>query len=76
MPECYPSLGQVIDRNLYGYCVALKYLDIMHTHFTGYMSGNDVTVGKLYFEHSVGENLRHYAFEFNNIVFSQNESLR
>lgn len=76
MPECYPALGQIIHRNLYSYCVALKYLDIMHTHFTGYVGSYDMTVGKLYFEHSVGEYLSHYAFEFNNIVFSQNESLR
>jgi len=72
MPECYPSLGQVVYRNLYGYCVALQYLDIMHTHFTGNMGGNYMTVGKLYFKHSIGKNFRNYAFKFNNIVFSQN----
>ena len=54
MPECYPSLGQVVHRYFNCYSIALQYLDVMHTHFTGYVGGYYVTVGKLYFKHSVG----------------------
>ena len=72
VPECYPSLGQIVNGNFNGNCIALQYFNVVHTHLTGDMCRNDVPVGKLYFKHSIGKNFRYYAFKFNNIVFSQN----
>ena len=76
MPERYPSLSQIVNGNFHGYGVALHYLDVVHTHFAGNMSRYDMAVGKFYLEPGIRKNFRYHTFKFNNIFFSQNESLR
>ena len=66
---CYPSLGGVVDRNLDLYLVTGKYLNIVHSELTGYMTSYDHIVGKLYLEGRVGQSLNDGTLKFNYIIF-------
>jgi hypothetical protein len=64
-----PSLGQVIDRNLDGYAIAGKNLDIVHTKLTRNMSRYQMAVRELDLEAGVGQCLNDGAFKLNDIIF-------
>ena len=62
---------QVVDRQLNGYTVARKDLDIMHAHLSRDVSQDIVAIFELDPKHSVGQGLDDLTLEFDNIVFAQ-----
>lgn len=73
-PESDSALCQIIYRNLDRDLIAREDTDIIHAHFTGNVSGNDVTVCQFDTEYRVRQYFNDHAFTFNNIVLSQNNS--
>ena len=71
-PEDDSALRQVVHRYLHRDFIPGEDLDIVHSHFPGYMGSNHMSVGKLYLEHGVRKCFRDHAFKFDHIVFSQN----
>ena len=63
--------GEVVGRQFDGDLIAGIDADVVHAHFAGNMSQNLMTVGQLYFEHSVGIRFRYNAFNFDNIGLGQ-----
>lgn len=62
-----PSLGQVINRNLYGNAVTGQNFDIVHAKLAGNVRGYNVTVWQLHLKAGVGQCLNHRAFKLDNI---------
>ena len=64
MSECDTSFAEVVWRHLNLHLVAGKDLDVVHTHLSGDVGGDDVTVLKLHTEHCVTEGLDDHAVLF------------
>ena len=71
-PENDSALSQIVYRYLHRELVAGEDLNIVHSHFPGYMGSDHMSVGKLYLKHGVRKCFRDHAFKFDHIVFSQN----
>ena len=60
---------EVIWRELYLHLVARKDTDVVHSHLSGDMRQNFVTVLELYPKHGVRQGLEDRSFEQNGVVF-------
>ena len=63
------ALGQVVDRNLNGYAVTGKNLDIIHTKLARNVSRYHMAVRELDLEASVGQCLNDCAFKLDDVIF-------
>ena len=68
----YASLVEIVNRDLYCYAVTGQNSNIVHTKLSRYVSRDDMLIGKLYFEGSVGQRLNYRTFEFDYIILWQN----
>lgn len=73
-PVGYPALTEIIYRYFDRDLVARIDFNVVHSHLTGDVGGNHVTVVQPDFEDRVRKQLRYNALKFNNIVFNQNYS--
>ena len=72
-PPGNTSLGQVVDRDLNGDCIARKNSYIVHTKLTRDVCGHNVAVRELDLEDGIRQCLEHYTvFKFDQIVLWQN----
>ena len=53
IPECYSSFCQIVWRHFNLYLITGQYLYIMHSHFSGYMRCDNMSVFELNPEHCI-----------------------
>ena len=68
----YTTLGEIVNRYLYGNLVSRQYSDIVHSELARDMSCYYMLIGKLHLEGRVGQCLNYRTFKFNNIILRQN----
>ena len=73
-PECDPTLCQIIDGNFDGDAVTGKNPDIVQSHFSRGVAGDDVSVRQFDAEDRVRKNFDHRSFTLDNIFLAQNNS--
>ena len=66
---------KVVHGDLYGHAVTGKNLDIVHTHLSGDVSKNGMTIFKLNPKHGVGQGFYNLTLKLNYVVFSQRNPL-
>jgi len=58
------SFGKIVRRHFDLHLVTGQNFDVMHSHFTGNMADDDMTVLKLHPEHGIGQ-----SFQYGTILF-------
>ena len=64
--------GQVVGSHFHYNPVTGEYANIVLAHFTGYVSGHNMSIVQLYPEHRIGQGIDDSAFHFDLIFFSHN----
>ena len=58
------SFGKIVRRHFDLHLVTRQNFDVMHSHFTGNMADDDMTILKLHSEHGIGQ-----SFQYGTILF-------
>lgn len=67
--EGYATFGQIVGRHFHPHLVAGKDFDVMHTHLTGDVGCDFVTVFEFYTKHCVGKGFYYGAVLFDSGLF-------
>jgi len=58
------AFGKIVRRHFDLHLVTGQNFDVMHSHFTGNMTDDDMTILKLHSEHGIGQ-----SFQYGTILF-------